>query len=291
VDSFLDKFYSGHLVVSSTREILFSNQHVGEVLGWGKEDLLRLSLSDIFSKASNIFIDSYVYPLLINEACAEELQLTMITSEGAKVPVVGNIRIDEERVTYWSLYGCANRDKLYQELIQTKELLEKQSQELFEMATTDALTGLLNRRELNNRASRILSQAQRNQSSVALMVIDIDYFKKINDTHGHAFGDVVLQGFSKMLLERHREHDVVARFGGEEFVLILPDVDGTTALRVAEKIRNDIEATKINGIYITVSIGISTNKNEGNEFNALFKAADSALYKAKKAGRNTSILF
>lgn len=290
MDSFLDSFYSGHLVVNSKRTIIYSNQHILHLLD-EQEAPSTVPLCNMFTKASNIFIDSYVYPLLINELCAEEVQLTVITSKGKKVPVVASIRLDEEHTTYWSLFDCANRDKLYQELIETKELLEKQSQELLEMATTDPLTGLLNRRELDNRAGRVLSQAQRNKSSVAVMIIDIDYFKNINDTHGHAVGDVVLQHLGKILLKGHREHDIVSRFGGEEFVLVLPDIDDANALSVAEKIRGDIETTKINGINITVSIGISINKDDKNEFDILFKEADSALYKAKNTGRNRVMLY
>lgn len=125
MEAFLDSFYSGQLVVNSKRGIIFSNQHISNLLGWEKDELLGMSLSDIFTKASNIFIDSYVYPLLMNEVCAEELQLTMMTSKGEKVPVVANISLDEEQTTYWSLFSCVNRDKLYQEFIETKEVLEK----------------------------------------------------------------------------------------------------------------------------------------------------------------------
>lgn len=291
MDSFLDSFSSGHLVLNSKRDITFSNQHVLLLLGMNKAELAAMSLNDLFSKASNIFIESYVYPLLVNESCVEELQLTMMTSKGKKVSVVANIRLDKEGSTYWSLFDCANRDKLYQELIETKELLEKQSQELLKMATLDPLTGLSNRRELDNRAARALSQAQRNQSPVAVMFIDVDYFKHVNDTHGHSFGDDILKHLGKTLLKGRREHDIVARFGGEEFVLVLPDVDDTSALRVAEAIRADIEVTKINDINVTVSIGISINKGDKNKLDTLLKEADSALYKAKKSGRNTIVLY
>jgi len=260
-------------------------------LGWSQEALSEMSLGDIFSRASNIFIDSYVYPLLINEHCAEELQLTLITAKGDKIAVVANINLDQYQTTYWSLYGCANRDKLYQELIQAKELLEKQSEELLEMATVDSLTGLLNRRALDNRASKVLSQAKRSRSSVAVIIIDIDFFKVINDTYGHALGDDVLQYLGTLLLKKRRDHDIVARFGGEEFILVLPDVNEKNACKVAEAIRVDIETTQFKGISITVSIGVSLNKEDNNEFDVLFKEADSALYIAKKEGRNKSVLF
>lgn len=291
MNSFLDNFNSGHLVLNSKRCITYSNQHALDLLGWNKEELASMSLSNIFTKASNIFIESYVYPLLINDSCAEELQLTLVTSKGEKISVVANISLDKENTTYWSLFDCANRDKLYQELIETKGLLETQSQELLKMATIDPLTGLLNRRELDKRASIALSQTQRNNSPLAVLFIDIDYFKKVNDTHGHSFGDDVLQHLGKILLSKRREHDIVARFGGEEFILVLPDADDKNALRVAEIIRSDIESSEINGVNITVSIGISINKSDKNKIDALIKEADSALYEAKDKGRNRAILY
>jgi diguanylate cyclase (GGDEF)-like protein len=291
LNSFLDSFNSGHLVINAKREVFYSNQYMVNLLGCSQDVLNKRSLSEVFSKASNIFIDSYVYPLLINERFVEEMQLTLISSNGEKIPVVVNIRLDEDHTTYWSLFDCANRDKLYQELIQAKELLEVQSEELLEMATVDSLTGLLNRRELDNRASKALSQARRSKLSVAVIVIDIDFFKTINDTYGHSFGDDTLRKLGEILLSRQRENDVVARFGGEEFVLILMDIDKKNAFKFAESLRITIEETKINGINITVSIGISLNNEHSNQFEALFKEADTALFKAKGSGRNKTILF
>jgi diguanylate cyclase (GGDEF)-like protein len=291
VPYFLDNFNSGHLVVSAKRQISFSNQYISKRLKMDKKELSGNSLSHIFTKASNIFIDSYVYPLLLNELVAEEIQLTMVTSSGERMPVVASIKLDEKQITYWSFFDCVNRDKLYQELIETKELLEKQSLELIEMATVDPLTGLLNRRSLDDRAGMVLSQAQRNNSSVAVVVIDIDHFKNVNDTYGHAFGDAVLQSLGKTLIEGRREHDIVARFGGEEFVLVLPNVDEKDALNISEKIRTDISKNTINDINVTVSIGVSLNNANKNEFDVLFKDADSALYKAKNMGRNQIVLF
>lgn len=290
LDSVLDAFHSGNLVVTSKREISFSNQYIVDKLGWKKDELLGRSLRDVFTKASKIFIDSYVYPLLIHERSVEELQLTMMTAEGGRVSVVANIKLDENQTTYWSLYDCANRDKLYQELIKAKELLEKQSLELIELATIDSLTGLLNRRELNNRVQPMLSQASRTASSVATIIIDIDFFKNVNDTYGHAFGDEVLQHISKMLLKNRREHDIVARFGGEEFVLVLPNITADNAFKVAEALRLQVEGSEIKGVKVTVSIGISMNKDDENNFDSLFKLADTALYQAKENGRNMTVV-
>ena len=289
--SFLDQFCSGHMVVSEKRELSWSNQYLAELLDWHSLNQTQPALSDLFTKASIIFIDSYVYPLLIHEGFAEEIQLTLLTANGKKIPVVVNIKIDAANITYWSLYDCANRDKLYQELITAKEQLEQQRQSLIELAAQDPLTGLLNRRELNRRAKQMLSQAQRTQSSVAVIVVDVDFFKVINDQYGHAVGDDVLCGLSAELSKKRREYDIVARFGGEEFVLVLFDIDELNALGVADILRSDIENRVFNGIKLTVSMGISLNTDFETDFETLFNQADSALYEVKKNGRNHVLLY
>jgi diguanylate cyclase (GGDEF)-like protein len=176
----------------------------------------------------------------------------------------------------------------YTKSIQAKELLEIQNEELLDMATVDSLTGLLNRIVLDSRASKVLSQARRSRLSVAVIIIDIDFFKTIN---GHSFGDDTLRHLRRILLSRQRNHDLVARFGGEEFVLVLLDIDEKNAFKVAESLRITIEETKINGINITVSIGISIDNENKNDFETLFKEADTALFKAKGSGRHKTILF
>lgn len=289
-DCTADWFDSGHFIVGANRHIQYSNNYLADYFGWSKDALATKNLSELFSKASNIFIDSYVYPLLINQNHVEEIQLTFLTSKGEKIPIVANVKLGDGQATYWSIFGCVNRNKLYQELIQAKELLETQSQKLMELATIDPLTGLLNRRELDAQVKRILLRSQRTQASVAVMIIDIDFFKGINDTHGHAFGDDVLCQLSALLLKNRRKYDITARIGGEEFVIVLPDINAINAQQIAETLRKDIESTEINGIHVTVSIGVTTNKHSENDFATLYKEADKALYSAKQQGRNRIIL-
>lgn len=290
--SFLDQFFSGHMVVNEKRQVVWSNRYLSDLCGGFAQDPLPASLNSLFTKASIIFIDSYVYPLLIHEGVAEEIQLTLLNANDERIPVVVNIKKDANHLTYWSLYDCANRDKLYQELISAKEQLELQRHSLIELAAQDPLTGLLNRRELSHRAKQMLSQAQRTESPVAMLVVD--FFKVINDKHGHALGDEVLRGLSDELSKKRREYDIVARFGGEEFVLVLFDIDDHNALKVANTLRSNIEARDFNGIKITVSIGISMNvcrlagasPHFETDFETLFDKADSALYDVKNKGRN-----
>lgn len=290
IDFNYDFFNAGHLIVDANRQIQYNNQYMLDRF-FGSEAIIKgQMLSRLFTQASNIFIESYVYPLLIHQQYVEEIQLSLLSASGIKMPVVANVRLDDAKNTYWSIFCCINRDKLYQELIEAKELLEIQSQKLVELATVDPLTGLLNRRELDARMRRILLRSRRTKSSIALLVVDIDFFKQINDTHRHAFGDEVLRQLSRILVKKRRDYDIIARIGGEEFVIVLPDISANFAFKIAETLRKDIESTKINGIHVTVSIGVTTNLNSGDDFEQLFKSADSALYKAKEKGRNRTVL-
>lgn len=283
----LNDFYSGHLIVNSDRKIIFCNTYICDLSGQPDGSLINNPLSKYFTKASNIFIDSYIYPLLIQESCVQEIQITWIGKNGERIPVVVNIKKGSEGMYYWSLYVCENRDKLHSELLKANEKLEKQSQELFRLATTDPLTGLLNRRELQVQAQKIIHQTARNLSTFALLSIDIDFFKRVNDTYGHPAGDKVLIHLANILNQERRVTDLVARMGGEEFVLLLTDIDQENAFQLAENLRKNIEKQSIDTIKITVSIGlVVTRKNIRTDFDKLLELSDNALYQSKKSGRN-----
>ena len=168
--------------------------------------------------------------------------------------------------------------------------------ELETAATTDAKTGLLNALAWEQLAKRELARAERSDSSVAILIIDIDRFKLVNDRYGHLVGDVVLRGVGRRLAAGVREYDTVGRFGGEEFVAVLPDVDDTAALVVAERLRARINelrvAALVDGVEdldetpLSISIGVARAPADGADLADLFLAADGALYRAKAAGRN-----
>ena len=283
----LNDFCSGHLVVNENRKIIFCNAYICDLSDQPEDKIINTSISQYVSKASNIFIDSYIYPLLINESVVQEIQITWVAENGQKIPVVANIKLGKKGVSYWSLYVCANRDKLHSELLKANEKLEKQSQELFSLATTDPLTGLLNRSELQAQAKKVIYDVSRNLSTFALLSIDVDFFKRVNDTFGHQAGDKVLESLANLFNEELRSNDLIARMGGEEFVLLLQDVDQKTAFQLAEKLRKNIEKTSIDDIKVTVSIGlVVTRKNAYVDLDMLLKSSDDALYDAKKSGRN-----
>ncbi len=168
---------------------------------------------------------------------------------------------------------------------------------LFDVASKDALTGLANRNGLQERMPSILADARAGKGDVALLVIDIDYFKRFNDTLGHAAGDDALRRIAALLKQPlRRSSDVVARIGGEEFIVLLPSTSAQGALLVGERIRADVEAADIANPSVpmgkvTVSIGISIVR-DSSETTAhdLFAIADQALYLAKADGRNRVVL-
>lgn len=174
-------------------------------------------------------------------------------------------------------------------------LLRDSVQQTIEMAVTDGLTGLNNRRYLDNHLTEVISKARGRQKPVSIVMCDIDHFKKVNDTHGHDVGDEVIREFARRIKKNIRNIDLACRYGGEEFVVVMPDTDVALARVVAERIRNEValhpfiveEGAK--QLPITVSLGVSCLEKETDTGDSLIKRADNALYEAKRAGRNTVI--
>ncbi|WP_404790549.1 diguanylate cyclase [Altericista sp. CCNU0014] len=171
------------------------------------------------------------------------------------------------------------------------ENLEKNQQALTELATMDVLTGVFNRREFNRRLTIEIERSRREGHSVSLLMVDIDYFKKINDTYGHQSGDDALRHVSALIKAEVRPGDLPARYGGEEFAVILPYADSNDAFVVAERLRNLIAAQDIaiqdgQTIKATASLGCSTFPADAETEEALMTEADAALYRAKRGGRN-----
>lgn len=165
-------------------------------------------------------------------------------------------------------------------------------------ATTDAKTGLLNAAAWQHMAQRELARAHREHESAALLIIDMDNFKLVNDTHGHIAGDAVLRAVADSLVHELRQYDAIGRFGGEEFVAVLCGVDELTAVGISERVRQQIQllqvAAPVQGqppmTGLSASIGISCYPEHGAELEDLLHAADSALYAAKRAGRNRVVV-
>jgi two-component system cell cycle response regulator len=171
------------------------------------------------------------------------------------------------------------------------ERVEEQERRMRELATTDQLTGLGNRHLFFELATRYLARAEREGRVLCMLVADVDHFKQVNDQHGHALGDRVLRAVGDVLRASSRKGDLVARFGGEEFVLLMPNCGAEDALAKAEKIRRDCEQLDASGVRLTISIGVACfDPGDPESLDSLFGRADKALYDAKRLGRNRVIM-
>ncbi len=186
----------------------------------------------------------------------------------------------------------------------TQEVMVKQR--LSQMAARDALTGLVNRRELEQAAQQTILRASQMKTSFAFIILDVDHFKQVNDTYGHLVGDAVLRQLSHLLEQELRTADIIARYGGEEFVMVLPDIQELATAKTAERLRQTIADTPFElpaepdsrdsspsdvmpcppSLRITVSLGIAMYLIYGDSLELLLNAADQALYTAKHEGRN-----
>lgn len=167
-------------------------------------------------------------------------------------------------------------------------------QDLYQSATRDGLTGLDNRQQLSYVLRHLLSSSARRRVALTMLLIDIDHFKRINDTHGHSCGDEVLKKLAEVLIGCLRTSDLAARWGGEEFVIILPNTAKEHAIEVAERIRNKVDESEVpfegDKIKVTISIGVSEARHS-DSVQSLFDRADHRLYLAKEGGRNRICAF
>jgi two-component system cell cycle response regulator len=178
------------------------------------------------------------------------------------------------------------RKKRYQERLRHNVQLS------LEMAITDQLTGLYNRRYMARHLDNLVVSAERSTKPLAFLIMDIDYFREVNNNNGHDIGDEVLREFAGRVSANIRGIDLACRYGGEEFVVVMPDTEVSLAYSIAERLRKSIETTPIaisrapGKLSITISIGIASTTGPGDTADALLHRADQALYSAKRTGRN-----
>ncbi len=183
------------------------------------------------------------------------------------------------------------RVKVQLKIKRLQDHLKEQNRKLEELSNTDALTSLANRRALMDALEKEFQRSTRTGQNLSLIMADIDHFKQINDTYGHQQGDVVLKVVAGVVRNQLRDYDIAARFGGEEFAVILPATDLSGALLVAERIREAVDGIKLGGsmnpLCLTISLGVSSRPgSEIVSVDTLIREADDALYRAKHAGRN-----
>ena len=183
----------------------------------------------------------------------------------------------------------------YQVIFEDVTEREALNRRLVEMANRDSLSGLNNRRRFRELGEEAYQRAVRYEEKLAVLMMDLDHFKKINDTYGHSAGDQVIKEFSAMMAHEFRGTDITGRMGGEEFAAVMLYADGETALQKAEGLRAEVEAYGFQHenhlMKLTVSIGIAELNGEVFDFDMLISQADRALYQAKEQGRNRVVVF
>lgn len=257
------------------------------------------------------------FELVWPSACRDRRIYTVVKSLNAKSKY---ILTDEGRIGIFplvgekSLLGCvvahSTMDKLSQKEIDYIEQLTKQSSitihranvyaEVLQHATLDALTGLNNRRQFETRLNQEVASAKRQEKPLCAIMMDIDFFKKVNDTYGHVAGDHVLKTVSGVIKKALRESDIPSRYGGEEFAILLPFTKIDEAFAVAQRLRQAVEKTPVDvpdekgdtavTIKVTISLGVY-EYTEGDTPQELYQNADKALYQAKANGRNRVYIF
>lgn len=180
---------------------------------------------------------------------------------------------------------------LHEKLSEQMRQLEAAHRTISQQAVTDELTGLYNRRYFNDKLAKAISASRRYNFPISIIMADIDKFKAVNDTYGHSTGDRVLKSYADILSKLVRTEDVIARWGGEEFIMLLTHTSCEGAAVLAERVRStlELESQRIHSIIVTVSQGVAQLK-EGEDAEALIHRADSALYRAKHEGRNRVVV-
>lgn len=280
---------------------LDANQQMADILGFATpEEMIGQSFIDSWSDTDQEFSTFYQH-FKDNNYVEGEFMLTRCDSQPITVIISGRIQRNKEgdfACAHSVIIDITERQKMEQKIIEMNAELElkiakrttelsKANEDLQHLSRHDALTGLHNRLSANERLHSEFISMKRSQNNYAVLILDIDFFKEVNDTYGHAIGDSVLQQLAQILKATLRESDFAARYGGEEFLLLLPNTELFEARLVAEKIRHTIEATPhpVAG-KITVSIGVAMATPEEMDEYIAVKESDDNLYAAKKSGRN-----
>lgn len=305
----------GYIITELDGRILEANEMISNLIGESSRDLKQRHVTSIFTMPSRMYFQTYFSPIISTHKKVEEMYLTLQTADG-HMPVLMNAQERDDQYEYVFI-KMQTRDDFENELISAKREVEKiledtdnangelqkllaelecKREEITEansrlenLAMVDPLTSVKNRRYYEDILTEFLMRAENENFIFSYLILDIDHFKNVNDRFGHAAGDQVLQELAWRLEQEIRKEDVLVRFGGEEFVILLADIDERLALKIADRIRANIEAGEWPHWQITMSIGVSGVK-PGDTKATIFKRADEALYFSKKNGRNRATL-
>ncbi|MCB0103996.1 MAG: GGDEF domain-containing protein [Anaerolineales bacterium] len=275
---------------SKTGMIEDVNPYLIKMLGYSREEFVKKKLWEM-GAFKDVEASKKAFETLQENEFIRYDDLPLKAKDGKLVEVefVSNVYlVNEEKVIQCNIRDITERKKAQADLLKSQALLREQS-------TRDYLTGLFNRRYLEETLERELLRSARKRLPLGLIMLDVDDFKRFNDIHGHVVGDTILRGVGSLLLSHVRREDVPCRYGGDEFIIILPDAPQAViherARLLCEKAKQfdyRFEGQTLNNV--TLSLGIATFPKHGVTGDELLRSADSALYRAKHAGRDQIVV-
>ncbi len=261
------------------RKIVWCNTAVSRILGYPPSMLLGSSTKMLFADEKMFdTVGRDAYPLKVGKPYRTQFEMKKVDGSKIWIDISGAAISYDKHLSLWLLNDISKQKTL--------------EDELKHKVNHDYLTGLNSRDWFMNQALIELNRANRFSSPLSLLMLDIDFFKTVNDTHGHQVGDIALKSVADIAKSTLRDFDICARLGGEEFAVLLPETNKSQAYEIAERLRLAIENSKVplpSGglpLTMTISIGVSSMTSKDDNIDVLISKADKALYEAKKAGRN-----
>ncbi|MGI2328088.1 GGDEF domain-containing protein [Planococcus sp. YIM B11945] len=298
----------GYLVMDPSYQIVEMNRTLGELLGAA---IPPGHMHELLTVASRAYFQTYFMPSMKTYGRVDEMHLILKSADG-RIPVLMNAserngqyecvllpmavrqqyenelllaKRQAEKIHQESIEAFNNLQTLMREVEGKKREVEELNELLQVLTVTDPLTGLKNRRYLDSKLSECIEAARKTALPLSILGVDIDHFKRINDTYGHAAGDTVLQELAWKLETEINEPNFVVRLGGEEFLIVLPGSGKEETWQMAEKLRQNIARGPWKHVEVTISIGAALFE-AGDDAASLMEKADKALYKSKIGGRN-----
>ncbi len=303
VRSALDTLAEGLVLVSPTGEIAHVNQAFANIIERDDDDIIGSKLDD-FEWEGDTDTLGYEFPWVVcqtdkRQVCGEIVQLRTANQPSRKyvvnaAPIKGtNETIRGALISFDDVTAIENKNAELGRMIQTlrssRDEVERQNEKLNFLASYDPLTKCMNRRAFFGKFES--HWEDKGLRELAIMMLDIDHFKAVNDNHGHSVGDEVLKAMGDLLRDQIGSSGLVCRYGGEEFVVLVPDVEFVECMQIAEDLRKRIEQTEASGVRFTASIGISSRNFGSMDPQHMLDQADESLYIAKRNGRNQVVRF
>ena len=281
VQDLYDHAPCGYHSLDRDGRVLRMNQTELHWLGLPLDQVQGRAFSDFLTPASRQIFDER-FPLFVREGQIKDLELELHTASGSAMPILLGATAIRDAQGHFVACRSTVFDHTEKKRVQAQ---------LEQLARSDALTGLSNRRDFYDKAEHEITRSRRSGQAFCVLMLDVDYFKKINDQYGHAGGDDVLRQLAQLLVAQMRSMDLPARLGGEEFAVLMPSTPLADAVQAAERLRIALQDTPITlgsgqVVNITASLGLAQWEASDPDIDAPLQRADSALYRAKTTGRN-----